>query len=100
MAKNVDVELDDFLRWLATMPQHRAEYRKDPENVMDYAMLSDMAKSALREIGAEQVVERAKEKLDEILNSPESKKESTFSRDFSASGYGGKVVKKEPVDPE
>lgn len=100
MPQNLEAELEDFFRWLATMPQHRSDYRRDPESVMDYAKLSDQVREALHHLGKDRVIARAKEKLDDILNSPEAKKESTFGRDFSASGFGGTVLKKEPADPE
>lgn len=98
MAKNVELELDDFLRWLATMPHHFEEFRKDPEHVMQYAKLSDTAKSMLRSMGKETAIQRVHDKLEEILNAPEAKKEATYARDFTAEGFGGTVLKKEPAD--
>jgi len=98
MPKNVELELDDFLRWLSTMPHHFEEFRKDPERVMKYAKLSDMAQSTLRSMGKEEAIQRVHDKLEEILTAPESKKESTYARDFAAEGFGGTVIKKEPAD--
>lgn len=100
MAKDVELELDDFLKWLATMPHHFEEFRKNPEHVMTYAKLSDMAKSSLRSAGKEAAIQQVRDKLDEILDAPESKKESTYARDFAAGGYGGTVLKKEPAEEE
>lgn len=97
MAPNVELELDDFTRWLATMPHHFAEFRRDPEHVMQYAKLSDMAKASLRDLGKEAAIQRVRDKLEEILTAPEAQKETTFARDFSAGGFGGTVIKKEPA---
>ncbi|CAN5808954.1 hypothetical protein BH23ACT12_BH23ACT12_18850 [soil metagenome] len=96
MATDVEVELDDFMRWLATMPHHFAEFKRDPDFVMRYAKLSDMAVGTLHSMGKEAAVQRVRDKLDEILNAPEAREKSTYARDFTAQGYGGKVVKKEP----
>ncbi len=98
MPKNVELELDDFMRWLATMPHHFAEFRKDPEYVMQYAKLSDMAKSTLRGIGREAAIQQVHDKLEEILSAPEAKKEATYARDFAAEGFGGTVIKKEAAE--
>ncbi|HEX2148918.1 MAG TPA: hypothetical protein VHI31_01900 [Actinomycetota bacterium] len=100
MATDVELELDDFLRWLATMPHHLVEFKRDPEHVMRYAKLSDMAIGTLRSMGKEEALERIRNKKEEILNAPEAKEQSTFARDFSAQGYGGTVVKKEQPDGE
>lgn len=98
MAHDVDVELDDFLRWLATMPHHFADFKKDPQTVMRRAKLSDMAQNVLRGTGKEGVIQQVLDKKDQILNAPESKRESTFNRDRSVPGYGGTVIKKEPAE--
>lgn len=100
MAPTVEQELDDFIRWLATMPHHFDEFRKDPEHVMRYAKLSDMAKATLRSLGKEAAVQQVRDKLEEILTAPEAQKETTFARDFSAEGFGGTVIKKEPAGEE
>ncbi|HEX2053227.1 MAG TPA: hypothetical protein VHJ78_05790 [Actinomycetota bacterium] len=100
MTTKLEVELEDFFRWLATMPHHFAEFRRDPDRVMVYAKLSDMARAAVRDMGKEAAVQKVRDKLDQILDAPEAQKESTFARDFKASGYGGTVLSKEPADPE
>jgi hypothetical protein len=100
MGTDVELELDDFIRWLATMPHHFAEFKRDPEHVMRYAKLSEMAIGTLRSLGKEQVVRQIVDKKEEILTSPEALKGVTFARDFSAGGYGGTVIKKEPADGE
>lgn len=98
MPKNVDLELDDFIRWLATMPHHFAEFRKDPENVMRYAKLSDGAKQTLRGMGPEAAKQLVQDKLDEILSPKEAGKQPSFARDMDAPGFGGTVISKEPKD--
>lgn len=98
MAHDVDVELDDFLRWLATMPHQFAEFKKDPGVVMRRAKLSDMAQNILRGTGKEGVIQQVLEKKEQILNAPESKRESNFNRDRSVPGFGGTVIKKEPAE--
>lgn len=100
MGTDVELELEDFIRWLATMPHHFDEFKRDPETVMRYAKLSKMAKGTLRSAGKEAAIQQVRDKLDEILNAPEAQKPSTFARDFSASGYGGTVIKKEPADED
>lgn len=97
MGTDVELEIDDFMRWLATMPHHFYEFKRDPEHVMRYAKLSEMAIATLRSAGKEAAVQAVRDKKEEILNAPEAKKESKFARDFSAPGYGGVVVKKEPA---
>jgi hypothetical protein len=98
MGQDVDVELDDFFRYLATMPHHFADFKKDPEAVMRRSKLSDMAKSILRGTGKEGAIQQVLDKKEQILSAPESKKESNFNRDRSVPGYGGTVVKKEPSE--
>lgn len=100
MATDVELELDDFIRWMATMPHHLAEFKRDPEHVMRYAKLSEMAIGTLRSLGKEQVVQQIMEKKEEILTSPEALKGTNFARDFSAGGYGGTVIKKESTDED
>lgn len=96
MATDVELELDDFMRWLATMPHHFAEFKRDPESVMRYAKLSEMAITTLRSKGREASFQAVRDKRDQILDAPEAQTESKFARDFSAPGYGGTVVKKQP----
>lgn len=98
MTQSVEDELEDFMRWLALMPHHFAEFRQNPDKVMNYAKLSDLAKSTLHSKGREASIQDVRDKLDGILNSPQAKKPMDFARDFKAGGYGGKVIKKEPVD--
>lgn len=98
MPKNLEAELEDFIRWLATMPQYRAEFQQNPDKVMDYAQLSEMARSTLHSRGRHAVLEEVQEQLDQILSSPEAQKQSTFNRDRSVSGFGGAVIRKEPKD--
>lgn len=98
MGTDVELELKDFIRWLATMPHHFAEFKRDPEQVMRNAKLSEMAVGTLRGLGKAQVVEQIVQKKEEILTSPEALKGVTFARDFSAGGYGGTVLKKGPAD--
>ena len=98
MPKNVELELDDFIRWLATMPHHFAEFRRDPESVMRYAKLSDMAKQTLRGMGKEAASQRVQDKLDEILSPKEASKQPSFARDLDAPGFGGTVISKEPKE--
>jgi len=100
MGTDVELELDDFIRWLATMPHHFAEFKRDPEHVMRYAKLSEMAVGTLRGLGNEQVIQQIVDKKEEILTSPEALKGVTYARDFKAGGYGGTVLKKEPADGE
>ncbi|MEX0790448.1 MAG: hypothetical protein WD178_06690 [Actinomycetota bacterium] len=100
MATDVELELDDFIRWLATMPHHFSEFKRDPEQVMRYAKLSEMAVGTLRSLGKEQVVQQILAKKEEILTSPEALKGTTFARDFSAGGYGGTVIKKKAADED
>jgi hypothetical protein len=100
MATDVELELDDFIRWLATMPHHFAEFKQDPERVMRYAKLSDMAIGTLRSRGKEQTIRQIVDKKEEILTSPEALKGTNFARDFSAGGYGGTVIKKKSDEEE
>lgn len=96
MPQSVDEEIDDFMRWLALMPHHFAEFRQNPDKVMNYAKLSDLAQSTLRSKGREASIQEVRDKLDSILTSPQAKKPMDFARDFKAGGYGGKVIKKGP----
>lgn len=98
MPQDVDAELDDFLRWLATMPHHFADFRRDPERVMKQAKLSDMAIGILKGTGKEGAIAQVEAKLEQILTSPDAQKESTFNRDRSVQGFGGTIIKKEPAE--
>lgn len=100
MPKNLEAELDDFIRWLATMPHHFADFKRDPEAVMDFAQLSEMARATLQSAGTHDVIRQVRAKLDQILSMKEVQKQAEFNRDHSAPGFGGTVISKESKEPE
>jgi hypothetical protein len=88
---SLDQELDDFIRWLAIMPQHLKTFYSTPEVIMHSQRLSPEARNWVREVGVQHVVKEAKKTLNSIVGDPETWQRSEFTRDRSIRGYGGVI---------